>query len=268
MTSLGRSARKACLLVGMARASYDYQPVKTDSDVKLRERMRELAHQRRRFGCPRIHLLLQREGLVVNHKRTERIYREEGLSLRRRKRKKTAAMTRVILPAAERPNERWSMDFVTDSIVTGRRFRALVIVDDYSRECPAIEVDTSLGGRRVVQVLERLAETGRLPEVITIDNGPEFAGKALDEWAYCKGVKLNFIRPGKPIENAYAESFIGRLRDECLNENWFISLRDARDIIESWRIDYNNGRPHSSLGGLTPNEYVEYTGKTLTAVGL
>ena len=268
MTSLGRSIRKACLLVGMARASYDYRPVMAGHDEKLRERMRELAHQRRRFGCPRIHLLLRREGLVVNHKRTERIYREEGLSLRKRKGKKTAAMTRVILRTAERPNERWSMDFVTDSIVTGRRFRALVIVDDYSRECPAIEVDTSLGGRRVVQVLERLAETRGLPEVITIDNGPEFAGKALDEWAYCKGVKLNFIRPGKPIENAYAESFIGRLRDECLNENWFISLKDARDIIESWRIDYNNGRPHSSLGGLTPKEYVEHRGNTLTAVGL
>jgi len=268
VTSLGRSIRKACLLVGMARASYDYRPVMADSDERLRERMRELAHLRRRFGCPRIHLLLQREGLVVNHKRTERIYREEGLSLRKRKRKKTTAVSRVILPAAERPNERWSMDFVTDSIVTGRRFRALVIVDDYSRECPAIEVDTSLGGHRVVQTLERLAETRGLPDVITVDNGPEFAGKALDEWAYCKGVKLNFIRPGKPIENAYAESFIGRLRDECLNENWFISLRDARDIIESWRIDYNNGRPHSSLGGLTPNEYVEHIGKTLTAVGL
>ena len=250
------------------RASYDYRPVVTGHDEKLRDRMRELAHQRRRFGCPRIHLLLQREGLVVNHKRTERIYREEGLSLRKRKRKKTAAMTRVILPAAERPNERWSMDFVTDSIVTGRRFRALVIVDDYSRECPAIEVDTSLGGCRVVQVLERLAETRGLPEVVTLDNGPEFAGKALDEWAYRKGVKLNFIRPGKPIENAYAESFIGRLRDECLNENWFISLKDARDIIESWRIDYNDGRPHSSLGGLAPREYVENRAKTLTAVGL
>ena len=268
MTSLGRSVRKACLLVGMTRAGYDYQPVVADRDEKLRERMRELAHQRRRFGCPRIHLLLQREGLVVNHKRTERIYREEGLSLRKRKRKKTAAMTRVILPAAERPNERWSMDFATDSIVTGRRFRALAIVDDYSRECPAIEVDTSLGGRRVVQVLERLAESRGLPEVITLDNGPEFTGKALDEWAYSRGVKLNFIRPGKPIENAYAESFIGRLRDECLNENWFLSLEDARGIIESWRIDYNDGRPHSSLRGLSPREYVENTGRTLIAVGL
>jgi putative transposase len=205
---------------------------------------------------------------VVNHKRTERIYREEGLSLGKRRRKKMAAIARVILPAPVRPNERWSMDFVTDSIVTGRRFRALVIIDDYSRECPVIEVDTSLGGRRVVQVLEQLSESRELPDVITIDNGPEFAGKALDEWAYRRGVKLNFIRPGKPVENAYAESFIGRLRDECLNENWFISLKNARDIIESWRIDYNEGRPHSSLGGLTPREFIENTGKTLTAVGL
>lgn len=267
MTCLGRSIRKACLLVGLPRASYDYRPVK-DCDDRLREKIRELAHQRRRFGCPRIHLLLRRGGLVVNHKRTERIYREEGLSLRKRKRKKTAAINRVILSAPERPNERWSMDFVTDSIVTGRRFRALVIVDDYSRECPVIEVDTSLGGAKVVSVLERLAETRGLPEVITIDNGPEFAGKILDEWAYRRGVKLNFIRPGKPIENAYAESFIGRLRDECLNENWFISLKHARGIIESWRIDYNEGRPHTSLGGLTPREYVENTGKILTAVGL
>jgi putative transposase len=251
----------------LPRASYDYQPV-AGRDDELREKIRDLAHQRRRFGCPRIHLLLRRQGLVVNHKRTERIYREEGLSLRKRKRKKTAAMARVILPVPERPNERWSMDFVTDSIVTGRRFRALVIVDDYSRGCPVIEVDTSLGGRRVVQVLERLAETRGLPDVITIDNGPEFAGKALDEWAYRRGVKLNFIRPGKPIENADAESFIGRLRDECLNENWFISLKDARDVIECWRIDYNEGRPHTSLGGLTPKEYLENAGKTLTAVGL
>jgi putative transposase len=267
VTSLGRSIRKACLLVGLLRSSYDYKPV-VKNDDELREKIRELAHQRKRFGCPRIHLLLRREGLVINHKRTERIYREEGLSLRKRRRRKTAAQSRVILPAPTRPNERWSMDFVTDSIVTGRQFRALVIVDDYSRECPAIEVDTSLGGRRVVQALERLLETRGLPEVITIDNGPEFAGKVLDEWAYRHGVKLNFIRPGKPVENAFAESFIGRLRDECLNENWFISLKNARDIIESWRIDYNEGRPHTSLGGLTPREYVENTRKALIAVGL
>ena len=192
---------------------------------------------------------------MVNHKRTERIYREEGLALRRKRRRKGAAGLRVVMPSPRRPNERWSMDFVADSIVTGRRFRALAIVDDYPRECPAIEVDTSLGGARVVSVLERLEEVRGLPEVITMDNGPEFAGRSLDEWAYRKGVKLNFIRPGKPIENAYAESFIGRLRGECLNQNWFMNLRHARDIIENWRRDYNEVRPHSSLNDRTPMEY-------------
>ena len=149
------------------------------------------------------------------------------------------------------------MDFVSDNTVIGRRFRALAIVDDYSRECPAILVDTSLGGARVVGVLERLAETWGLPEVITVDNGPEFAGKAMDEWAYRRGIKLSFIRPGKPVENAFAESFNGRLRDECLNTNWFMSVRHAREIIETWRRDYNKVRPHSSLKGRTPKEFVD-----------
>lgn len=253
--------------MGLPRASYDYKPVEKN-DNELRERIRELAHQRRRFGCPRIHLMLRRDGLIINHKRTERIYREEGLSLRKRKRKKVVALERVIMPVPMCPNARWSMDFVTDSIVTGRRFRALVIIDDYSRECPVIEVDTSLGGRRIVQVLDRLSEMRGLPAVITMDNGPEFTSKALDEWAYSHKVKLNFIRPGKPVENAYAESFIGRLRDECLNENWFISLKNARETIESWRIDYNEKRPHTSLGGLTPKEFMENNEKILTVVGL
>jgi putative transposase len=212
--------------------------------------------------------MLRREGIMINHKKTERIYREENLSLRKRKRKKVAAHERVSMPDPVNANERWSMDFVMDSIATGRRFRALVIVDDYSRECPAIEVDTSLSGRRVVQVLERLTDTRGLPKIITMDNGPEFTSRALDQWAYSRGVKLHFIRPGKPIENAYAESFIGRLRDECLNENWFVTMKNARETIESWRIDYNEGRPHTSLGGLTPNEFMENNGKILTAVGL
>ena len=148
------------------------------------------------------------------------------------------------------------MDFVSDSAVAGRRFRALAIVDDYSRERPAIEVDTSLGGARVVGVLERLEETRRLPEVITVDNGPEFAGKVMDEWAYRRGIKLSFIRPGKPVENAFAESFNGRLRDECLSINWFMSVKHAREIIESWRQDYNEVRPHNSLKGETPKQFV------------
>jgi len=200
---------------------------------------------------------------VVNHKRTERLYQEEGLALRKKRRRKGAAGARVVMPAPQRTNERWPMDFVTDSLVIGRRFRALTIVDDYTRECPAIEVDTSLGGSRVVAVLERLAESRGLPEVITIDNGPEFAGKALDEWAYRNGVKLNFISPGKPIENAFVESFNGRFRDECLNTNWFISLKHARAVIEEWRKDYNEVRPHSSLKGLTPKEYAVMTAETL-----
>lgn len=233
---------------------YRYQPL-PDTDARVRQRLRELAEQRKRFGSPRLHILLKREGLVINHKRTERLYREEGLALRRKRKRKGATGVRVVSPAAERPNQHWSMDFVMDSIVTGRRFRALTIVDDYTRECPAIEVDTSLGGARVVQVLERIVEARGLPEIITVDNGPEFIGKALDAWAYRRGVRLNFISPGKPIENAYIESFNGRFRDECLNTNWFLSLKQAREVIEAWREDYNRVRPHSSLNNQTPTEY-------------
>jgi putative transposase len=258
---LGLSERRACLVVDISSSVYRYQP-KPGNDDAVRRRLRELAEQRKRFGSPRLHILLKREGLVINHKRTERLYREEGLVLRKKRRRKGAAGARIVIPFPQRTNERWSMDFVTDSIITGRRFRALAIVDDYSRECPAIEVDTSLGGRRVVGVLEKLAEIRGLPEVITIDNGPEFAGRVLDEWAYRNGVKLSFIRPGKPMENAYIESFNGRFRDECLNTNWFLSLKHARDVIEDWRRDYNEVRPHSSLKGATPKEYAE------TAAGL
>ncbi|NLE44521.1 MAG: IS3 family transposase, partial [Chloroflexi bacterium] len=204
-------------------------------------------------------LMLRREGLVMNHKRTERIYREEGLALRRKRRRKGASGVRVEPPMPQRPNEKWAMDFVHDSTADGRRFRALVVMDEYTRECPVIEVDRSLGGKRVVSILDRLAESRSLPETITTDNGPEFTGKALDEWACRTGVKLHFIGPGKPMENAYAESLIGKLRDECLSGNWFLSLTDAREIIEAWRKDYNGARPHSSLGGLTPHEYAETT---------
>jgi len=253
--------------VDLSRTAYGYDSHRED-DTKLRNRLRELAGERKRFGSPRLHIMLKREHLVVNHKRTERIYKEEGLALRRKRRRKGAAGARMVIPAPERSNQKWSMDFVTDSIVTGRRFRALAIVDDYSRECPAIEVDTSMGGARVVSVLERLSDMRGLPEVITVDNGPEFASRALDEWAYRKGIKLSFIRPGKPIENAFAESFNGRLRDECLNTNWFMSLKHARAIIESWRKDYHTVRPHSSLGGLAPREFMELDGNAKIQVAL
>ena len=242
--------------MGLWRSTHGYK-AKTNGDAVLRSRLRELAEHRRRFGSPRLHVLLKREGLVVNHKRTESIYREEGLSLRLKKRKRRPAGIRVKLPMPQKPNARWSMDFVQDALQDGRRFRALTVVDDFSRECPVIEVDTSIGGFRVVRVLDQLSQTRELPETITVDNGPEFAGKTLDEWAYRKGVKLNFIQPGKPVQNAYIESFNGRLRDECLNESWFKNLDEARSIIEDWRIDYNRVRPHSSLDDLTPEEYAQ-----------
>ena len=235
---------------------YRYKP-KPDNDAHIRKRLREIAEQRKRFGSPRLHIMLKREGMVINHKKTERLYRQEGLVLRRKRKRKGAAGIRVVMAPPRRVNERWSMDFVTDSTLTGRSFRALAIVDDYSRQCPAIGVDTSLGGRKVLSVLERPNETRELPEVITIDNGPEFAGKVLDEWAYRKEVELNFIRPGKPIENAFIESFNGWFRDECLNINWFISVNHAREVIEEWRRDYKEARPHSSLKGITPKEYAE-----------
>ena len=201
--------------------------------------------------------MLKREGWKVNHKKVERIYAEEGLALRRRKRRKKFVGKRVPLPVPTGPNQHWSMDFVQDRLTSGRKIRALTIVDNFSRGSPAIEVDTSLGGRRVVRVLERLAERHGLPGAITIDNGTEFDSKAMDEWAFKRKVRLDFISPGKPNQNAYGESFNGRFRDECLNENLFESVDRARNTIENWRIDYNEERPHSSLEDLTPKEFVQ-----------
>lgn len=174
--------------------------------------------------------------------------------MRRRKRKRVA-VPRVPLPAPAAPNEHWSMDFVTDALGNGRKFRAFTLVDDYTRECPVIEVDFSLPGERVVRVLDRLARTRGLPRAICCDNGPEFAGRTLDQWADANGVMLDFIDPGKPVQNAYAESFNGRLRDEPLNESWFVSLADARETIEAWRVDYNDARPHSGLADRTPTAF-------------
>ncbi len=217
--------------------------------------MKELAEQRKRFGCRRLHTLLKREGLVINKKRTERIYREEKLTIRVRRRKKGAAKTRVELPKAGRPNQLWAMDFLHDALHTGRKFRLLPIIDTYTKECFWIEADTSIGGQRVAQVLTRISAVHGLPEQIVVDNGPEFISTALDAWAYARGIKLQFIRPGKPVDNCYMESFNGRFRDECLNENWFGSLEQVRNIVEAWRRDYNEARPHSSLGDLTPVEF-------------
>ncbi len=250
----GLSQRRACRLAGFNLSTWQYKSTRR-SATGLRDRIIELSGARRRFGYRRLHALLRREGWSVNHKAVYRIYREEDLQVRKRKRKRVCPVDRRPIELPGRVNERWSMDFVSDGLSNGSRFRTLNIVDDFSRECPAIEVDTSLPGTRVARVLERLAETRGLPKVIVVDNGPELISKALDEWAYRNRVRPHFIEPGKPIQNAFVESFNGRIRDECLNEHWFTSLNDARQTIEAWRIDYNTQRPHGSLAYDTPEEF-------------
>jgi len=249
------SERHACRLLGMGRSAYRYRARKAERDTSLRARLKELADKRMWFGYRRLTAMLVREGLVVNHKRVYRLYREEGLAMRIRQRRRIRWVGPARKPRASRPNEKWSMDFVSDCVSTGRVIRMLTVVDDCTRECPAIEVDTSLGGLRVRRVLDRIASERGLPEAIVLDNGPEFRGRALAAWSEERGVRLEFIQPGKPVQNAYAESFNGRLRDECLNANWFTSLKDARRKIESWRQDYNQQRPHSSLNYLPPVEF-------------
>jgi putative transposase len=249
------SERHACRLLGLGRTTCRYRARTAESDAALRARLKELAGQRMRFGYRRLTAMLVREGMPANHKRVYRIYREEGLAMRIRQRRRIRWTGAVSRPVATRPNQRWSMDFVSDCVSTGRVIRMLTIVDDYTRECPTIEIDTSLGGLRVRRVLDRIASERGLPEAIVLDNGPEFRGRALAAWSEERRVRLEFIQPGKPAQNAYAESFNGRLRDECLNANWFTSLSDARRKIESWRQDYNQQRPHSSLNYLPPTEF-------------
>lgn len=217
--------------------------------------MKELIEVQNTMGCEMMHEILRREGLVRNHKRTERIYREQGFSLKVRKRKRRIVQVRLDLPKAQRPNHRWSMDFMQGVLWTGRRFRMLCVLDQYTKECLAIEVDFSLNGIRVARVLEWLLIIRQRPEAITVDNGPEFAGIALDRWAYKNQIKLDFIRPGKPVENAYIESFNGKVRHECLNQHYFKTLEEARIRIADWRVRYNEFRPHQTLGGKTPMEF-------------
>jgi putative transposase len=205
-----------------------------------------------RYGYRRLHVLLRREGWTVNHKRVYRLYREEGLSIRIKRRRKRVSLPRVLPSPARNPQERWSIDFLTDSLAAGRRFRVLTIVDNVSRVSPAIEVATSLTGERVVGVLEQLRQTIGAPERIAIDNGPEFVSKALDAWAYRHSIRLEFSRLGKPTDNAFVESFNGHFRAECLDQHWFESVEEAKQTIEKWRVDYNTERPHRSLKQATP----------------
>lgn len=222
----------------------------------MRMRIKEIAGVRVRYGYKRIHILLRREGWEINHKRVHRLYCEEGLNLRtKQKRKRPGAALRIPRQQAKGLNDTWSMDFASDALFNGSRFRVLTVVDNYSRECLAAEVGQRLRGEEVVAVLNRLKYIRGLPGSIRVDNGIEFVSKAVDKWAYENKVVLDFSRPGKPIDNAFAESFIGSFRDECLNVNWFLSFEDACAKIETWRVDYNEFRPHSSLDNLTPTDF-------------
>lgn len=222
----------------------------------LRMRIREIASVRVRYGYKRIHVLLQREGWHINHKRVYRLYCEEGLNLRKKRpKKRTSENFRVSRETARDINECWGMDFASDRLFNGRRFRALTVVDIVSRECLGIEVAQGIKGDDVVEMLDSIKLFRGVPRVIRCDNGPEFVTKVLDQWAYENKITLDFSRPGKPTDNAFAESFIGSFRDECLNTNWFLSLEDARDKIETWRMDYNEYRPHSSLDYKTPDAF-------------
>ncbi len=254
-TRFGFSERRASAVAGIGRSSARYRARPRVDEAALRRRLRELAGERPRFGYRRLHALIRRAGIVVNHKRVERLYRLEGLAVHRRRRKRVARDGRGRPAPPSRPNEQWAADFVGDTLAWGRRIRLFAVIDVFTREALAIEIDTSLPGERVVQVLGRLTAERGLPEELVLDNGPELAGRALDGWAHEQGVRLRFIAPGKPIQNAVIESFNGRLRDECLNEHWFLSLADARRIVEGWREDYNRARPHSALAYRPPAEF-------------
>jgi putative transposase len=250
------SLRKACELIGLRRSTMYYQSQAKDQSA-LRIRLRDLAASRVRYGYRRLHVLLQREGYQVNHKRVYRLYQLEGLSLRLKRPKKRVSVARVPCPAANAPNERWSMDFMTDRLADGRRFRVLTLVDNFSRVSPALEIDFSLTGEKVVTVLQRLSEAGQKPKILHVDNGPEFVSKALDAWAHQNGVHLEFSRPGKPTDNPFIESFNGKLRTECLHQHWFASLSEAKELLEKHRKEYNSIRPHTALGYQTPEQYLQ-----------
>lgn len=265
----GLSERQACNIVQLHRSVCRYES-KRPADLELAENIKSIAAERPRFGYLRIHALLRAQGLNINHKRVYRIYRDLGLAVRKRGRRKY--FWGRINPKEEAfgLNQRWSMDFVHDTLSDGRRIRALNIIDDCSRECLAIELGYGLPSRRVIDVLERLRHTRGLPKEIVIDNGPEFTSKTMIIWACNAGVNLHFIKPGKPTQNAFVESFNGRFRDECLNQHWFTSFEEANRIVQLWKHDYNNVRPHSALGNLPPAQYArtkeekELTGQLAT----
>jgi putative transposase len=245
------SERRACLVIGDDRTTIRYRHLRGD-DALLRERLRELAAERRRFGYRRLHVLLRRAGIRINHKKLRRLYALERLQVRRRGGRKRAVGTRTPMTLAQGPNQRWSLDFVSDALTDGRRFRILAVVDDFTRECLCLVADTSLSGKRVARELDAIIARRGQPLMVVSDNGTEFTSRAILGWSQDRKVDWHYIAPGKPQQNAFVESFNGRLRDECLNETVFSSLTDARTVLAAWQRDYNEVRPHSSLGGQTP----------------
>ena len=248
------SPRRTCGLIQLQRSTFYYQSRAKDVTA-LTLRLVELARTRVRYGVRRLYEILRREGWRVNHKRVHRLYKMMGLQLHIRRNIKRASHTRVPIARPETKNEHWSMDFMADMLDNGRRFRILTIVDNFTRECPALLADFSLNAQKVIACLEQLKYNRGLPRAITVDNGSEFISRVMDSWAYQNKVQLDFIRPGKPTENAFIESFNGKLRDECLNTNTFLSIDDAGQKVETWRRDYNTYRPHSAIGNLAPEEF-------------
>jgi putative transposase len=249
------SERRACVLIGLSRTGLRYVGRERSHEATLKARILQLAVERRRFGYRRLHVLLRREGTRVNVKRVYRIYREAALQVRRRRKRKSVAVERRPLLVPTGPNQVWSIDFVSDSLQHGRRLKCLTVVDDFTREVIDIVVDHGISGRYVTRVLDQAARFRSWPKVIRTDQGPEFTGQVMDQWAHEHGIELRLIEAGKPMQNGYVESFNGKFRDECLNEHWFTSLADARLKIARWRVDYNQARPHSSLGAMTPAEF-------------
>jgi putative transposase len=257
----GASERRVCGLINQPRSTQRYA-AKLKPDDGLRKRIAELAAARPRFGYRRLTFLLRREGASVWHGRVHRITKELRLQVPRWKRKRLAG-SKPAQSAITGPNQRWGMDFVSDSLADGRSFRALAIVDHYTRECPVIEVDLSLPGARVLRVLEQLSEERGLPAAIRVDHGPEFVCEGVRRWCEQKKVQLDYIEPGRPMQNGHVESFNGKFRDECLNTHWFTTLRQARTIVENWRTDYNEFRSHSALGYATPKEFAKQSSASL-----
>ncbi len=251
------SERRACRVIPLARSSRRYRSQAADQRP-LRLRLRELAYSRVRYGYRRLHILLRREGWPVNHKRTYRLYAEEGLSIRPKlPRRKRAWRYRVGRPGAAAPNEVWSMDFVADQLFDGRPIRILAVLDAHTREALSVAPRANFRAFDVVAELTRLARGRGRPKTLKVDNGPEFAGRLLDQWAHLNGVEIDFSRPGRPTDNAHVEAFNARLRAECLNASWFLSVADARDRLEAWRREYNEERPHGALRNLTPRAFAE-----------